>query len=192
MCVCVSWCEGACITLTLSYCACAARVTVAVLCVCVCVSVCNVLREMLDVNVEVEVPTQYIYIYKWRVFLKNASFPRNGNVTIYYRAAICSPHLQGSMVNKVHVICHVALWIKLFLVLLVARERSSCSFDLLRNYQLSTFENVCVGGPTVNILKRVCWWLLTDYRQKPNLDVKGTLIATTSTHTRRGLCTMVL
>ena len=38
----------------------------------------------------------------------------------------------------------------------------------------------------------MCWWLLTDYRQKPNLGVEGTLIATTSTHTRRGLCTMVL
>ena len=96
------------------------------------------------------------------------------------------------MVIKAHVICHVALWIQSFLVLLVARERSSCSFDLLTNYRLSTFENVCVGGSTVHIIKHVCWWLLTDYRQKPNLGVEGTPSATTSTHTRRGLCTMVL
>ena len=67
--------------LTLGYCACTARVTVVVLCVCVCV--CNVLREMLDVNVKVEVPTQYKNEYQRRVFLKNASFPRNGNVSIY-------------------------------------------------------------------------------------------------------------
>ena len=79
------------------------------------VCVCNGLREMLDVNVKVEEPTQYKYLkneYKRRVFLNNASFPRNGNVSIiysYYRAAICSPFLQGPMINKPHVICHVAL-----------------------------------------------------------------------------------
>ena len=103
---------------------------------------------MLNVNVNVEVSTQYIlkiYIYK---LLKKASFPRNGNVMMIYTATIKRPlvahaYIQGSMVNKAHVICHVALWIKLFLV---ARERSSCSFDLLTNYRLSTFHNVCVGG----------------------------------------------
>ena len=58
---------------------------------CVCVSVCNVLREMLDVNVKVEVPTQYKFLKMNinRGFFLNASFPRNGNVSIYsyYRAA---------------------------------------------------------------------------------------------------------
>ena len=70
------------------------------------------------------------------------------NTHFYPIMRYMAPHtrLQGLMVNKAHVICHVALWIKSFLVLLVARERSSCSFDLLTNYRLSTFENVCVGG----------------------------------------------
>ena len=56
-------------SLTIGYCGCAARVTVVVLWV----------REMLDVNVKVEEPTQYKFFKKE---VNNASFPRNGNVSI--------------------------------------------------------------------------------------------------------------
>ena len=66
------------LTLTVhGYCACAARVTVVVLCVC--------LLQCFNRSVKVEVQMQYKkkLEYKRKVFGKNASFPRNGNVTIY-------------------------------------------------------------------------------------------------------------
>ena len=68
------------------YCACAARVTVVVLCLCVCLLQRFNRNAGHDVNVKVEVPTQYKsknLEYKRRVFRKNASFPRNGNVTAH-------------------------------------------------------------------------------------------------------------